>query len=308
MKHKIIPHLWYDKEAKEAAEFYISAFGALGLPDTHIQSVRTIHDTPSGDCDIVTFEIAGQQFMSISAGPYFKFNPSISFILNFDPGKDPKAKEHLDQLWAKFSEGGKALMELQEYPFSKHYGWIVDKYGLSWQLMLTNPDGEERPFITPSLLFVKQKSGKAKEAREYYLSVFRNAKEGASTYYEADTPVNQKKGDVMYTDFKLENMWLAAMDGGDPHEFDFNEAVSFIVNCDTQEEIDYYWEKLSAVPESEQCGWCKDKFGVSWQIVPTAMEEMMKSGDQEKINRVTQAFLKMKKFDIAELEKAAEGK
>lgn len=305
---KIIPHLWYDKEAKQAAEFYVSAFSAIGLPDTHIQNIRTIHNTPSGDCDIVSFELAGQHFMSISAGPYFKFTPAISFILNFDPGKDSKAKEHLDQLWAALGDGGKVLMELQEYPFSKHYGWVQDKYGLSWQLMLTNPDGEPRPFITPTLLFVKNKSGKAKAARDYYLSVFKNAKEGNIALYEADTPVNQKKGDVMFTDFKLENLWMAAMDGGNPHEFDFNEAISFIVKCDTQEEIDYYWDKLSAVPESEQCGWCKDQFGVSWQITPTAMDEMMASGDTEKVNRVTQAFLKMKKFNIAELERAAEGK
>jgi predicted 3-demethylubiquinone-9 3-methyltransferase (glyoxalase superfamily) len=83
--------------------------------------------------------------------------------------------------------------------------------------------------------------------------------------------------------------------------------VSFIVNCDNQKEIDYYWRKLSAVPESEQCGWLKDKYGVSWQIVPTVMNEMMASGNKEKIDRITQAFFKMKKFNIAELKKANEG-
>jgi predicted 3-demethylubiquinone-9 3-methyltransferase (glyoxalase superfamily) len=90
--------------------------------------------------------------------------------------------------------------------------------------------------------------------------------------------------------------------------FKFTEAISFVVRCDNQEEIDYYWSKLSAVPESEQCGWLKDKYGLSWQIVPTAMDEMMLSGDKEKIGRVTQAFLKMKKFDIATLQAAFEGK
>jgi predicted 3-demethylubiquinone-9 3-methyltransferase (glyoxalase superfamily) len=97
------------------------------------------------------------------------------------------------------------------------------------------------------------------------------------------------------------------MDSAHTHNFKFNEAISLMVNCDTQEEIDYYWEKLSAVPEAEQCGWLKDKFGLSWQIVPTEMDEMMRDGTPEQIGRVTQAFLKMKKFDLAELRKAYAG-
>lgn len=91
------------------------------------------------------------------------------------------------------------------------------------------------------------------------------------------------------------------------HGFTFNEAISFVVNCDTQEEIDYYWDKLSFVPEAEQCGWLKDKYGLSWQIVPTRMKELMTTKDSEKLQRVTQAFLKMKKFNLAELDKAYKG-
>lgn len=151
---KITPHLWFDKEAKEAAEFYVSVF-----PDSKINNITTIHDTPSGDCDIVSFELSGQPFMAISAGPLFKFN----------------------------------------------------------------------------------------------------------------------------------------------------ESISFIIPCETQEEIDHYWEKLSAVPESEQCGWLKDKFGLSWQVTPTVMDEMLKDADEKKVARVTEAFLKMKKFDIAKLKEAYEG-
>jgi predicted 3-demethylubiquinone-9 3-methyltransferase (glyoxalase superfamily) len=94
------------------------------------------------------------------------------------------------------------------------------------------------------------------------------------------------------------------MDSAREHNFAFNEAISLIVKCETQAEIDYYWEKLSAVPEAEQCGWCKDQFGVSWQITPTIMDEMMQSGTEEQIARLTQAFLPMKKFDIAALQKA----
>jgi predicted 3-demethylubiquinone-9 3-methyltransferase (glyoxalase superfamily) len=117
-----------------------------------------------------------------------------------------------------------------------------------------------------------------------------------------------KEGTIMFSHFMIENQWFAAMDSARMHDFGFNEAISFIVNCDTQEEIDYYWEKLSAVPEAEQCGWLKDKYGLSWQIVPTLMNEMMKNGSREQINRVTQAFLPMKKFDIAKLQEAYVGK
>ncbi|MGH7573729.1 MAG: VOC family protein [Longimicrobiales bacterium] len=150
----ITPHLWFDKEAKEAAEFYCSVF-----PSSRITDVTTIRDTPTGDCDVVAFELAGQPFMAISAGPLFKFN----------------------------------------------------------------------------------------------------------------------------------------------------ESISFMVSCETQEEIDYYWEKLSAVPEAEQCGWLKDKYGLSWQVVPAAMDEMMRTGSSDQIARVTRAFLEMKKFDLAELEAAYAG-
>lgn len=294
---KIVPHLWFDKEAKEAAELYTSLLGGK------ITNVTTLHNTPGGDTDIVSFELAGEPFMAISAGPLFKFNPSISFFVNFDPSTMTDAKGKLDETWNKLSQGGKILMPLDKYPFSEHYGWIQDKYGLSWQLILTNPKGDKRPMIVPSLLFVGASYGKAEEAVKFYLSVFKDSKMGNITHYGPGQEPN-REGTTMFADFKLFETWIAAMDGGGSHEFNFNEAISFIVRCDTQEEIDYYWEKLSAVPESEQCGWLKDKYGLSWQIVPTVMDEMMATKDEAKMARVTEAFLKMKKFDIAELKKA----
>lgn len=296
---KITPHLWFNTEAKEAAEFYAAAF-----PDSRVDMVRTIHGTPSGDCDIVSFTLAGQSFQAISAGPYFKINPSISFFVNFDPSRDPDAKAHLDELWAKLSEGGTALMPLQAYPFSKHYGWVQDKFGVSWQLILTNPEGEPRPFIVPSLMFVGENAGKAEEATNKYMSIFKNSKRGALARYPAGMEPD-KEGTLMYTDFMLENQWFAAMDSAHAHQFAFNEGISLVVHCDTQEEIDHYWQ-LSAKPEAEQCGWLKDAYGLSWQITPTAMETMMQEGDQAAINRVTNAFLQMKKFDIAVLKAAYE--
>lgn len=300
---KIIPHLWYDKEAAQAAEFYVSAFGG----DSKVTHKSTLKNTPSGDCDIVSFDLEGFSFMAISAGPYFKFTPAISFMVNFDPSRDPQAREHLDALWAKLSEGGEVMMPLDAYPFSERYGWIKDKFGLTWQLILTKPEGEPRPFIIPSFLFVGERYGKAEEALDFYVSTFKVSRKGMVTRYPAGMEPN-KEGTLMFGDFQLENQWFAAMDGGGQHDFTFNEAVSLLVKCADQAEIDTYWEKLSAVPEAEQCGWLKDKFGVSWQISPADLDAMMNSGDQAKTDRVTQAFLKMKKFDLAKLQEAAEGK
>ncbi|MCE9541853.1 VOC family protein [Candidatus Kaiserbacteria bacterium] len=295
---KIVPHLWFDTQAKEAAEFYVSIF-----ENSRITHDAVLLDTPSGDAGTVAFELSGYSFMAISAGPYFKLNPAISFMVNFDPSHDEKAEEHLRGHWEKLSAGGKALMPLQEYPFSKLYGWIEDKYGVTWQLILTKPDGEERPFIIPSLMFTQDVDGKAAEATELYIKTFKDAKRGNLVHYP-DGSGPEMEGHVMFTDFQLAGQWFTAMDGGPAHEFRFNEAISLLVKCDSQEEIDYYWEKLSAVPESEQCGWLKDAYGVSWQITPSRMDDMMREGTPEQIKRVTQAFLKMKKFDLAALEAA----
>jgi predicted 3-demethylubiquinone-9 3-methyltransferase (glyoxalase superfamily) len=298
---KIVPHLWFDKEAKEAATFYCSIF-----PDSNIVSSSVIRDTPSGDCDFVTFNLSGHDFMALSAGPYFQINQSISFMVNFDPSKDGQAKEHLETLWANLAEGGTVMMPLQEYPFSESYGWVKDRYGVGWQLMLTDPTGEPRPFIIPSLMFSGANVNKAEEAMQFYLSVFKNTAPGTLARYSEDTGP-AKKGSLMFADCTLEGQWFALMDAGVEQPFTFNEAISLLINCDTQEEIDYYWEKLSAVPEAEQCGWLKDTYGVSWQVSPTAMSEMTTKGTPEQVARVTQAFLKMKKFDIAQLEAAYHG-
>jgi predicted 3-demethylubiquinone-9 3-methyltransferase (glyoxalase superfamily) len=276
------------------------------LPNSKIKNVTTLHGTPSGDCDVVSFELSGQPFMAISAGPLFKFNPSVSFILNFDPSRERDAREKLDALWNKLIRGGTALMPLQDHPFSKRYGWVQDKYGLSWQLILSNPEGEERPFIIPSLMFVGNVCGRAEEAINFYTSVFKNSRRGIVARYGAGQAPD-KEGTIMFADFMLLGKWFAAMDSARMHDFAFNEAISLMVYCDTQEELDYYWEKLSAVPEAEECGWLKDKYGLSWQIVPTAMGRMLKDKDKKKLARVTEAFLKMKKFNIAALERAYKG-
>lgn len=292
---KIIPHLWFDKEAKEAVEFYVSVF-----PYSKITNVTTLHNTPSGDCDIVSFALAGQPFMAISAGPLFAFNPSVSFQVKC------QTKEEVDALWGRLSENGEILMELDAYPFSEKYGWCADKYGLSWQIMYVGQQ-EILQKITPFLMFVGDVCGKAEEAADFYTSVFPNGKiDLMDRRPQTDGP--DKEGTLLYGRFTILGTEFAVMDSAHKHTFSFNEAISFIVSCDTQEEIDVYWEKLSAVPEAEQCGWLKDTYGVSWQIIPAMMDEVMKEKDEAKIARVTEALLKMKKFDIRQLEQVAEGK
>jgi predicted 3-demethylubiquinone-9 3-methyltransferase (glyoxalase superfamily) len=294
MKEKITSHLWFDKEAKEAAKFYTSVF-----KDSKIKDTSTIHNTPSGDTDVVTIELLGQEFTLISAGPLFKFNPSISFVVACN------TKQEVDALWTELSKGGKALMDLGTYPFSERYGWIQDKYGLSWQLMFFG-DRAIRQRIIPTLMFVGSVVGKAEEAINFYVSVFHNAKVGDILRYgKGEEP--DREGTVKHASFTLEGQEFAGMDSAREHNFAFNEAISLMVHCETQEEIDYYWEKLSAHPEAEQCGWLKDKYGLSWQITPNEMDEMMKDKDEKKIARVTEAFLKMKKFDIETLRKAYRG-
>ncbi len=298
---KITPHLWYDTQAAEAAEFYTSIF-----PNSRVTGKTTLTGTPSGDSEIVTFEILNYRFMAISAGPYFKFTPAISFTVNFDPSKDANAEANLEAVWNKLIDGGEALMPLQKYEFSEKYGWVKDKYGVSWQLILTNPSGEERPEIMPSLMFVGDLYGKTEEATDFYISVFKNSKRGIIARYPAGMEPD-KEGAVMFTDFQLEGQWFTAMESAHDHKFSFSEAISLLVNCESQEEIDYYWNKLSAIPEAEQCGWLKDKYGVSWQISPVALEEMLNNGTPEQIKRVTTAFLSMKKFNLDKLNKAYEG-
>ncbi len=291
---KITPHLWFDKEAREAGDFYVSVF-----PNSSVKHTSTLHNTPSGSVDIVTIELSGQQFSLISAGPLFKFTPAISFMVACE------TKEEVDALWQKLSQGGSALMELGAYPFSERYGWLQDRYGLSWQVMYAG--GQPiRQKITPMLMFTEEKSGKAEEAIRFYTSVFRDASVGDIHRYGAGEDPD-KEGTVKFASFTLEGQEFAAMDSAHKHGFTFNEAVSLMVNCGTQQEIDYYWGKLSAVPAAEQCGWLADRFGVSWQIVPTEMDAMLATNDQAKIARVTEAFLKMKKFDLAELRRAAAG-
>jgi predicted 3-demethylubiquinone-9 3-methyltransferase (glyoxalase superfamily) len=219
--HKITPHLWFDKEAKEAAEFYTSVFN-----DSRIKDKTALHNTPSGDSDLVTIDLMGQEFMLISAGPYFKLNPSVSFLVGLD------TKEDVDALWKKLSEGGSALMELGSYPFSERYGWVQDRYGVSWQLMYFGSTKITQR-IVPTLIFVGDRCGKAEEAINFYASVFHNTKVGSIVRYEKGEEPD-KEGTVKHAWVLLEGYEFGAMDSAHRHEFTFNEAISFIVHCKDQ--------------------------------------------------------------------------
>jgi predicted 3-demethylubiquinone-9 3-methyltransferase (glyoxalase superfamily) len=299
---QIAPHLWFDKEAREAAELYVSV-----IPGSRVTNVTTLSGTPSGDCDVVSFELAGQPFLAISAGPMFRFNPSVSFHLKCS------TKEEVDAAWERLAPGGKVLMPLDSYPFSERYGWLEDRYGLSWQILCAGA-GAIRHRVTPVLMFTGRVCGRAEEAIGFYVSVFSGAPgTGGRGETRADVLARYGKGaepdtegTVQYAQFSLLGQEFGAMDSARQHDFAFNEAISFLVPCDTQEEIDYFWGRLSADAGAEQCGWLKDKYGLSWQIAPAVMQEMLR-GDEAQQKRVTQAFLKMKKFDIAALRRAAAG-
>jgi predicted 3-demethylubiquinone-9 3-methyltransferase (glyoxalase superfamily) len=292
---KITPHLWFDTQAVEAAEYYVSTFGN----GSQVKNISILDSTPSGSVDIVSFELLGQEFQAISAGPLFKFNPSVSFQV-MCPTKD-----EVDAIWEKLTPGGMVLMELGDYPFSARFGWVQDKYGLSWQIMYSDrADVKQR--IVPMVMFVGEVCGKAEEAINSWTSLFPASKvETIQRYGKGELP--DQEGTVKYAEFSLFGEQFRCMDSAYEHAFSFNEAISFIVPCDTQEEIDRYWEALSAVPEAEACGWLKDKYGLSWQIVPADIDELMSKGSQQQNARVTEALLEMKKLDLEILRQAHEG-
>jgi predicted 3-demethylubiquinone-9 3-methyltransferase (glyoxalase superfamily) len=285
MNNSIYPCLWFDGKAKEAAAFYCSLYDHSKITE----------DTPM----VVMFELCGKKFMGLNGGPMFKINPSISFFVKC------KSIEQTNDTWNKLSEGGTALMPIDKYPWSERYGWIKDKYDVTWQVMVdTNNNASQS--ITPSLLFTNDVLGRAEEAIRFYTGLFPGSAAGMmAPYPEGDAFA----GKLMYAEYNISGYDMVAMDGPGGHDYIFNEGVSLVVDCSGQEEVDYYWNNLTANGGKESmCAWLKDKFGVSWQIVPRALIELMNDKDKEKAGRVMQAMMKMKKIIVADLEKAAEGK
>ena len=281
MNNSIYPCLWFDGKAKEAASFYCSI----------IKNSKITTDTPM----VVMFELGGKKFMGLNGGPMFTINPSISIFILCE------SINETNEVWNKLIDGGKALMPIDKYPWSERYGWLQDKFGLTWQVSVVNKAGDKQQ-ITPSMLFTDKQFGRAEEAIKFYTSVFDNSSIDPLIHYPDGDP---NAGKVMFAEFKLNQYPVIAMDGPGDHKYTFNEGVSFVVNCETQKEIDYYWDKLTANGgEESMCGWLKDRFGVSWQIVPSFIGKLM--SDKEKAPRVMEAVMKMKKLDIAKMLQAAE--
>lgn len=290
---RIVPNLWFDHNAAEAADFYTATFPDSRVLSTEYYPTEGLPDWQSSYAGLplmVDFEISGVRFMGINAGPEFRPNPSISFFVNLGTITDEGAHARLEAIWAALSEGGRQLMPLQEYPFSPYYGWVEDRYGVNWQLMLSNPGSEPRSPIVPCLTFGQTAQARALTVIEYYTEVF-DAGYGTVVPYPPGSGVLE--GQTMFGDFQLENQWFAAMDAAD-FDAGFTCGVSFMVQCDGQAEIDRLWNALSAVPEAEQCGWCVDQFGVSWQIVPSNLGELMAKPD------ATPKLYAMKKIVIAD--------
>ena len=280
MKHTIYPCLWFDGNAKHAAEFYCTIFG----------NAKITNDTPM----VVNFEIEGSKIMGLNGGPMFKINPSISLMVTC------ASKEETESIWNKLIEGGSAMMPLNKYPWSELYGWVIDKFGMTWQVMLGDlPDGAQK--IIPCFLFVGEQYGKALPAIKDYASIFPDSTIGAPQLYQSGE--TQPEGNLKFGHLFLKGSMFAAMDGLGAHEFKFNEAVSIMVECSTQEEIDHYWNSLIADGGKEsRCGWLKDKYGVSWQIIPNNIGSLMT--DPERSRRVMQAIMGMNKLDMSALENA----
>lgn len=276
MTSPIYPCLWFDNQAQEAASFYIEVF----------KNGKITVQSPI----IVNLELHGQKMMCLNGGPIFRINPSISFYVICE------TKTEIDEIWEKLGQKGKTMMEIDKYPWSERYGWVEDRYGVSWQLTLGKISDMGQKF-TPALMFTGDQFGMAEEALLRYTSIFNDSTTHFIWRYDVSDQL--QGGKIQHCQFSLLGKRFIMMDSGLFHDFSFSEGLSLVVNCETQEEIDYFWNKLTEGGEESQCGWLKDKFGVSWQIVPTVLESLM--ADPERSPRVIDAFMKMKKFDIEKL-------
>ncbi len=279
MKNSIYPCIWFNGNAKEAAQFYGSVFK---------NSILT-----SENPIVVNFEIDGVKFMGLNGGPQFKPNPTLSFYVICE------SDEEIEKVWGNLLKNGKMMMPLTAYDWSEKYGWVEDQFGVSWQLTLGNKK-EMGQKVVPALMFTGNQFGRGKEAMDFYTSIFKDSKEHFIFPYDASDKL--QGGKIAHAQFGLLNQKFIIMDSGHMHNFAFTEGFSLVVSCDTQDEIDQYWSKLSEGGSESQCGWLKDKFGFSWQIVPSILGKLM--SDPIKADRVMQVVMKSIKFDIKELMEA----
>ncbi len=279
MNQPIYPCLWYDGQARAAAELYGTAF----------DDCRITSESPVA----VEFTLGGQKFMGLNGGPQYRPNPSISFYATFE------VPEEIDRAWSVLAEGGSVLMPLDSYPWSARYGWLQDRFGVSFQLSAGRLKDVGRK-VAAMLTFTGSQAGRAEEAVRYYAALFEPSSiVGIKKYGPGE---GDAEGSVNHAQFWLGEQVFMATDSSAPHGFAFGEGVSLVVSCRSQEEIDRYWSRLSEGGQEGMCGWLKDRFGVSWQVVPAILGELMR--DPVRAPRVTAAFLKMRKFDLETLLRA----
>ncbi len=280
MKELITPCLWFDGKAKEAAEFYIK-----NLPDVKILSQSHI---------VTDIEISGHRFTLLDGGPIYKPNPSISFSYQID------TVDEIDRIWSAFIKDAVELMPLDKYPWSEKYGWLTDKFGISWQFIVGdfNQFGQK---IIPALMFTQDKYGRAEEAIKFYSTIFKDAKVDGIFRYEADN-APEIPGKLAHSQIELNGQKFQLLESIQSNQFAFNEGVSLVIHCANQAEVDYYWDKLTDGGEESMCGWLKDKFGVSWQVTPDILLEFM--NDPSRAEKAMKAFMSMRKLIIKDIVEA----
>ncbi len=297
---RIVPCLWFDDQAEEAAAFYTRTFGGgqVLARSRYPESFDNPGGKARGSVLTVEFEVLGRRFTALNGGPPFVINPSISFFLFTD------TTERTDQLSAVLGEGGKFLMPPGAYPWSERYAWVEDRFGVSFQVM-TNPRAPGSAEIVPCLMFANAQHGRAEEAMKAYTAIFPESRIDRIERYGAD---RGPEGKVVHGRFTLAGQDFIAMDGHEARGASFDEAVSFQVMCEDQREVDQYWARLSEGGQPSRCGWLKDAFGLSWQIVPTRITAWMASSDTQATDRAFRAMLGMQKLDIATLDAAFAGR
>jgi predicted 3-demethylubiquinone-9 3-methyltransferase (glyoxalase superfamily) len=297
---EIVPCIWLDDQAEQAAALYLKAVGdgrILGMsryPQSHDNPSRR----PRGSVLTVDLELPGRRLTLLNGGPIFKPNPSVSFFAYV------ATAEAADRLYGALAEGGAPLMPIGSYPWSERYGWIADRFGVSWQVMSARrPPGA--PAITPSLMFVGAQHGRAEEAMRFYTGVFPGSRIADVARYAAG---EGPEGTVKLGRFVLSGQDLVAMDGQGEHRFGFDEGVSLQVMCEDQATLDRYWDALAAGGSHGPCGWLKDRFGLSWQVVPKQIATWMGGGDPAARDRAFQAVMGMGKLDVGAIERAFDGR
>lgn len=269
------PCIWFDGKAKEAFDFYISVF-----PDSKITSENPV---------VVKALLDGTEFMGLNGGPIHQPNPAISFMYVTSD------KAAIKKIWEQLNQGGFTLMPLSNYPWSEYYGWVADRYGVSWQLYY-GPGAWKYNKIVPTLMFSQAHQGKCQQALDFFEKTFPQYKsDGILRYTEGNMA-----GQVQHTQFTINGHLLMAMDSGVPQPFTFTEGISLVLECEDQASIDYYWDAFTKNGgEESMCGWCKDPFGISWQVIPKNIGQLLfGSSDPQKSQ---QALMQMRKIEIDKL-------